>query len=932
MGVSDDLDTVEVGAGPHAESKEVAFGIRGSTVGRYVLQDPIGLGGAGIVFSAYDPTLDRKVALKFLRAGADGAATASAGLGGEAKALARLSHPNIVQVYEIDAFEDRIFVAMEFVEGVTLRRWQREEPRSWRETVRTYLQAGEGLAAAHHVGLVHRDFKPDNVLVSTKNRVIVLDFGLATVLAGLQAADASHVPQVRADGTSDATSGTPRYMAPEQHEGLEVDARVDQYSFCLSLYEALYDDYPFKDESIAKSNPDAELRALVLRKKERAIRKPGAKRQVPGWIRPILVRGLSPSPSDRYPGLEPLLADLRRGLHAGQGRRIAAAGVVVALGLAFVGFNRMHEQRAAICRGAPAKLVGVWDDAKREEIRSAFASTGVPYAGDAFHTVGRALDGYAEAWSNMNRDACEATVLRGEQSQELMDLRMECLGQRRQALAARVEIFRKADSLVVEKAPLAANSLPALDLCANASALRSVVREPEDAEQRRLIAALRSQSERARALTESGKVAEGGELAEATVRDAKKVQFAPLEADALLVLGSSQETLGKYSEATATLREAIRVAQRAHADEAVVRALTTLVLVVGGRLAQFAEADQWARDADVFVERVGRGGSLEAQLLSNVASVAVLRGDPAQALPSLRKALEVQRRISGPEHPLVGKLLSNIAFAAEVAGDPEESLRNSEQALEVIAKTAGPRHPYFGMALVNKSMALLSLRRYEEVIVDCRTALEILEKTVAPSNLFIAYAVMNLSESLRARGENDEALRVIARAVTIIESISKDHLDLPEVLITRGLAEQALGRGEQGVKDLERAVAICDKAGTGNSAKLARVLWTLGRVLNDQGRFQRAAASLERALLVGKEAPMDRLDRAETNAALAHALFATEKDLARAQSLLADVRTAYGQEGKRAELPAVELEKWAPSFEQRMSRSSLRSRTRPRDW
>jgi tetratricopeptide (TPR) repeat protein len=168
--------------------------------------------------------------------------------------------------------------------------------------------------------------------------------------------------------------------------------------------------------------------------------------------------------------------------------------------------------------------------------------------------------------------------------------------------------------------------------------------------------------------------------------------------------------------------------------------------------------------------------------------------------------------------------------------------------------------------------------------------------------------------------------------VTIIESISKDHLDLPEVLITHGLAEQALGRGEQGVKDLERAVAICDKAGTGNSAKLARVLWTLGRVLNDQGRFQRAAASLERALLVGKEAPMDRLDRAETNAALAHALFATEKDLARAQSLLADVRTAYGQEGKRAELPAVELEKWAPSFEQRMSRSSLRSRTRPRDW
>ena len=920
MDGSDDYDTRDLGAGSDAESKDDTFGKPGSTVGRYVLQAHIGLGGAGVVFSAYDPTLDRKVALKFLRAGRD-AAEARAGLWGEAKALARLSHPNIVQVYEIGAFEDRIFVAMEFVEGATLRRWQRDQPRSWRETVRTYLQAGEGLAAAHLVGLVHRDFKPDNALVSTKGRVIVLDFGLAT--AGLGTAGAPGGRRFEVDGVTDGTSGTPRYMAPEQHEGLEVDARVDQYSLCLSLYEALYDEYPFKAESTDKRDPEAELRALVLRKKEGGIPEPESNRQVPGWIRRILLRGLSPSPSDRYPALEPLLADLRRGLNPGHGRRIAAVGVVAALGLGFLGFNRVHEQRAAICRGAPAKLAGVWDDARRDEVRSAFAATRVPYGGDALRTVERALDGYAEAWSTMHRDACEATVLRGEQSQELMDLRMECLGQRRQALAARVEIFKKADAMVVEKAPLAAHSLPTLDLCANASALRSVVREPEDAEQRRTIAALRSQSERARALTESGKLAEGEELAEATARDARKVQFAPLEADALLVLGYSQETLGKYAEATATLRDAIRAAQKAHADEAVVRALTTLVLVVGGRLAQFPEADQWARDADVFVDRVGRGGSLEAQLLSNVAAVAVVRGVPAEALVSMRRALEVQRRISGPEHPLVGKLLSNLAFAAEVAGDPEESLRYSEQALDVIAKTAGPRHPYFGMALVNKSMALLSLRRYDEVIADGRRALEILEGTVAPSNLFIAYAAMNLSESLRARGDNDDALRVSERAVSIIEAISKDHLDLPEILITRGLAEQALGRGEQGVKEIERAVAICDKAGTGNSAKLARVLWTHGRILIGQGRFERAVGSLERALLVGKEASLDPLDRAEMHATLAHALFATEKDLGRARSLLADARASYAREGQRALLPARELEQWAPLLEARLAAKPL---------
>jgi tetratricopeptide (TPR) repeat protein len=137
--------------------------------------------------------------------------------------------------------------------------------------------------------------------------------------------------------------------------------------------------------------------------------------------------------------------------------------------------------------------------------------------------------------------------------------------------------------------------------------------------------------------------------------------------------------------------------------------------------------------------------------------------------------------------------------------------------------------------------------------------------------------------------------------------------------MTRGLAEQALGRGEQAVKEVERAVAICDKAGTGNSAKLARVLWTLGRILVEQGRYERAMASLERALGVGKETSVDPLDRAETQAALAHALFASEKDLVRAQSLLADVRATYAREGKRAELAAAELEKWAPSFEERMA-------------
>jgi serine/threonine protein kinase len=207
---------------------QVAGGaLGGARLGRYALLRVLGEGGMGVVFAAYDEELDRKVAIKLLRT-KDGVAPESAWLLSEAKAMARLSHPNIVQVYDVGTCEGQLFLAMEIVVGNTLLRWLRERPRGWREVVPVLLQAGRGLQAAHEAKLVHRDFKPANVLVGTDGRVRVLDFGLAQ----LQGRAAGEPSLDQNDGTrSTVVAGTPAYMAPELYRRLEPDTRSDQFAF-----------------------------------------------------------------------------------------------------------------------------------------------------------------------------------------------------------------------------------------------------------------------------------------------------------------------------------------------------------------------------------------------------------------------------------------------------------------------------------------------------------------------------------------------------------------------------------------------------------------------------------------------------------------------------------------------------------------------------
>jgi len=360
-----------------AELKARLFGAPADStrIGRFSVLRKIGAGGMGVVYAAYDEQLDRKVALKLVRPGREDQG-ASARSRREAQALARLSHPNVVQVYEVGDYQGSVYLAMEFVPGQTLRAWQSQRPRRWQDTVAMYLQAGRGLAAAHARGLVHRDFKPDNVLVGDEDqRPRVLDFGLARVPTGRDpaTAPADHLPLRTGDpnplvrpnpdlplrtGSTDlpdetddparlttpgAVLGTHVRRGPEQLAGGEADPRSDIFSFCAALHEALHGVRPF-----AGDRPET-LRAAILRgPPARAALQGPAKPEVPAWLQHIVDRGLMADPSARWPAMEPLLLALSRDPTRWRRRAALAALGLTLLTLVLLGLltRRDHAQAA----------------------------------------------------------------------------------------------------------------------------------------------------------------------------------------------------------------------------------------------------------------------------------------------------------------------------------------------------------------------------------------------------------------------------------------------------------------------------------------------------------------------------------------------------------------------------------------------------------
>jgi hypothetical protein len=390
--------------------------LRGTMVGRYAVLNLLGIGGMGLVYAAHDPELGRKVAIKLLHPGCTSkpllGSDGRARLLREAQAMARLAHPNVIAVHDVGTFGDEVFIAMEYVDGYTLKGWLEAQRREWPEIISMFVQAGHGLSAAHSAGIVHRDFKPENVLVGKDGRARVVDFGLARdtlaekVLDAIPASVDGHATHsIGENPIADAMTlpgtllGTPAYMAPEQLAAGKVDARTDQFSFCASLFKSLYGEQPFSGDTL-------QQRLAAIR--EGTISEPKGS-NVPGWLRDAVLKGLNANPADRYPSMEVLLHHLQQNPRKVWPRVIALAAIVLTTVLALlVSYQVVVYREGLVCRGAEENLAGIRDSARNEAIRRVFLATidpnapavdgsGNAYVADAKNSTSRQITATSES-------------------------------------------------------------------------------------------------------------------------------------------------------------------------------------------------------------------------------------------------------------------------------------------------------------------------------------------------------------------------------------------------------------------------------------------------------------------------------------------------------------------------------------------------------
>ncbi|MEM6989779.1 MAG: tetratricopeptide repeat protein [Myxococcota bacterium] len=787
-------------------------------LGRYALLRRVGAGAMGFVHAAYDNSLDRRVAIKLIHEERSDSPGARERLLREAKALARLSHPNVAHVYEVGEDRGRLFIAMEFVPGGSLREWldERPLPRDHTEVVRMFATIGAGLSAAHHANVIHRDFKPDNVLLTERGEPKVVDFGLAGLGVGraeedIEPADDSAEGPTEKDAQSltqtGAVIGTPVYMSPEQINGDGGDPRSDQFSYCVSLYEALVGRRPFSGATIASLQSD------IVRGKVRPI---PADAGVPGWLASLVMRGLAVDPDDRFPDMDALVAALRHDRSRGRG----VAWAVAALGVAGLATAALWPAAPAsdACEGGQAELEQTWGDEQRAAIAKAFDATTLPYAKIARQRTIAALDEYGQQWVAMRKAACTATHVQRVQSTELLDLRMECLHAAKVRLDAVVEILETADRKVVGRAFSVVGGLPPIERCGDLEALRRDATQPQ-ADELAAVEALRTATAHADALVSAGRYRAAVDELQPLVGQAEALSFEPTLAHVLARLGRAQARVGSFADAESSLRRSIELATRLDRWETVLRATADLAEL----LAEHERAGEALAFSDIASALAGRGEP-SVDVERTRAFVLMDAGRPADAEAVFRRILERDSRDELYDAIDVAAARGNLGWALSEQGRYAEAEAEYRVALEATAEGLGPKHPQ--TANWQSGLALCAMRqgRLAEAEDGYRAHVEALTLSLGATNLRVAHAKENLGVVLRQRGKLAEA-EVEQRSALAIEEIE-------------------FGKG---------------------SAPTSGVLNNLGLVLLDQERFEEAEAVFRAGIeaeLSGKpvdEASMIRL-------------------------------------------------------------------------
>ncbi|PCC74040.1 Serine/threonine protein kinase [Nannocystis exedens] len=822
---------------------------RGATprIGRYRLLHRLGAGAMGEVHLAVDDELDRPIAIKLVHAHlADPRSTAR--LRVEARALARLAHPNVVHVYEVGEHDGRTYLAMERIEGGNLRDWLRTGPR-WEQVLAAYLDAGRGLAAAHRAGVIHRDFKPDNILRAADGRVAVVDFGLAALELG----DAGRGEPTSAGAgeswsgwapTQDRTSeiaGTPAYMPPEQFRG-HADARADQFALCVSIYEGLWGCRPFTRRTLAD----------VLHGHVDWVPAEPPRGAVAGWLWPILRRGLQVEPTRRWADVDALLAAIEAGLARGRRRRLVARSGVAALAVGLLSGTSVAWWGAAPvvddCAAVARELDDTWGADQRAQLGERFARAGaaedMAWLVDSEAPVVAGLDRWRARWSAARGALCRA---RTGGDPVVLDRLGRCLERHRGAAQAMVAALLGGEPAVLRAAPEAVLHLGDPQACER-EARQGGPPEPPAALAGE-VQQVREQLARAEADLHTGRTEAAWAGAVPLEARAQALGHGPLVAEVGLVLGRIAVARGRSQEGLERLEQAVDAAEAAHHDRVVASSWRHMAMVAATEAPDLAAGRRWLRRADAASARVGLDAGTAARLDAIRGDLSLLAREFDGAVEQLRAAeaaLTDQGDLLYAAHAA-----SSLGTALLERGEPAAAREAFERALGQRERAFGPRHPEVARAAYNLAQALRGSAGagadHEALAGELlRRAVAIWAGTAEASSLDAGRAAFVLAQLELDAGRFERAVALAERAEAVfgaaLEPARLEHAEVAALLAT---GHYFLGRPGPAIAGFRRAVAGYAAAHGADDPYTASFRVALGWALLAAGEVAEARTELE---------------------------------------------------------------------------------------
>ena len=804
-------------------------------IGRFTLLERLGAGAMGEIYAAYDDRLDRAVALKLVRHGSDHTVKADELLLREAQALAQVSHPNVVQIYEAGTHGGRLFIAMELIRGGTLTSWLEDHarlprPHRQREILRLFIAAGRGLEAAHSAGVAHRDFKPDNVLVGKDGRVCVVDFGLARVLVddptlrlsppapgdddatvtddfsqgetlpiepgepGAAPSDGSRLGRLgerEASSAGDAPKrtaatrltrtgtvmGTPRFMAPEQIRGGVPDHRSDQFSFCVALYHALYGAFPFDGEH-PQELPDS-IRTGVT----------GLEHSV-GFgarLRKALCRGLSVDPSQRFPNMGELLAALEPGLRRRRGW-IAGAVLLFSIigGIAYL----WSQPPADPCNTAGAGIAAAWSLDRQADVQAAFARSDLPYADTGWRSTKQRIDGYATRWRDDAVAACRATYVDRAQSEQQYDRRRLCLERGSRQLDALVSELKGGASDAIQHAVEATEQLPDLAVCSRTENAMFGLEPPPPAVASE-VSAVREKLARALTLEQLGLTEESLAIAREVRTITERLKYRPAHAEALVQIARSldrRETAEARREAETLYFDALDIAEAERHDQLAAMIWNRLVALTVQMDASMQKAhERWRRNAAA-VKRIGDSSSERAMLHHLFGEIYYKESKYGDAADEQSLAIAAASSDGGQSIEL-SRYYAALAKSLEPQGRVDEAISLYERAEKIATEALGPTHPEVIKRKMNYGHALRKQGKLERARTVLEAALASMPAKYRESSLDAGIVHTFLADLAYTEWKLDDAVTHGRAALDIYQRVGAPATRSAEAYVTIANAE-----------------------------------------------------------------------------------------------------------------------------------------------